>query len=216
MWGIEGMRMLTMGREDEDAARIAWINRRRRRDTEEPRASYGIGAAWYCYRCDVGCDERARKGLEAIGYEVYVPLMQVTVRHARKVMDVERPLFSRHGFVRIDPNRQGFGLALRCRGVESVIGIAGTPSSVREEVLGDLMARAGVGAFNFRIRPATGPKVGDLVEIGGDGPFRGWVCEVAEELDDDRRVGLLMKLFNSYRVTKISLDELREHKQSDG
>lgn len=215
MWGIEGMRMLAMGREDEDAARIAWINRRRER-SQEPRASYGIGAAWYCYRCDVGCDERAWRGLTAIGYDCWVPKMQVTVRHARKVEEVERPLFPRHGFIRVDPNRQGFGLVLRCRGVESVLGITGTPSSIPEAVIHSLMGRAGVGAFDYRDKPATGPKVGERVEIAGDGPFRDWVVKVAEEMDDDRRVGILLKLFNSYRVIKISLDDLREHKQGDG
>lgn len=204
-----------MGREDEDAARIAWINRRRRRDTEEPRASYGIGAAWYCYRCDVGCDERAWRGLTAVGYDCWVPKMLKTIQVSRKAVEVERPLFSRHGFVRIDPNRQGFGLVLRCRGVESVLGIADIPSRIPDAVIDDLRARAGVGAFDYRIKPATGPKVGDKVEIAGDGPFRGWVCEVAEELDDDRRVGLLIKLFNSERIVKIGLDALREHSQTD-
>lgn len=209
------MRMLAMGREFEDATRIAWINRRRRMMvTMEPRASYGIGAAWYCYRCDVGCDERARKGLEAIGYTVWVPMMLKTIQVSRKVVEVERPLFSRHGFVQVDPNRQGFGLVLRCRGVESVLGIAEIPSRIPDAVIDDLRARAGVGAFDYRIKPVTGPKVGDNVKIGGDGPFRGWVVQVVEELDDDRRVGILMNLFNAGRVTKISLDELREHVDS--
>lgn len=209
------MRVLAMAGEWDDAARIAWINRRRRRDTEEPRASYGIGAAWYCYRCDVGCDERARKGLGSLGYDVWVPMMLKTIMVSRKAVEVERPLFGRHGFIRIDPNRQGFGLVLRTRGVESVLGIAGTPSSIPDVIISDLRARMGVGAFDYRLKPATGPKVGDKVEIGGDGPFRGWIVEVVEELDDDRRVGILMKLFNSDRVTKISLDELREHSQTD-
>lgn len=204
-----------MGEFDEASA-VAWINRRRARErsTEEPRASYGIGAAWFCYRTDIGCDERARKGLDGIGYTVWVPMMLKTVRHARKSVTVERPLFGRHGFVRIDPNRQGFGLALRCRGVESVLGIANTPSPIPEGVLNDLRARMGVGAFDFRIKPATGPRVGDRVEIGGDGPFRGWVAEVVQELDDDRRVGILLKLFNSDRIVKIGLDNLREHSQT--
>lgn len=205
-----------MGRDDEDAARIAWINRRRRMMvTQEPRASYGIGAAWFCYRCDVGCDERARKGLGSLGYDVWAPMMLKTIQVNRKAVEVERPLFGRHGFIRIDPNRQGFGLVLRTRGVESVIGVTGTPSSIPDEIISDLRARAGVGAFDFRPKPATGPKVGDKVEIAGDGPFRGWVCEVAEELDDDRRVGLLIKLFNSDRIVKIGLDALREHSQTD-
>ena len=193
---------------------LTWINRKRRRDTGELRAIYGLGAAWYCYRSDIGCDERARWNLEALGYDVWVPMMQVTVKHARQVQEVERPLFPRHGFVRVDPTRQGFGLVLRCRGVESMLGITGTPSSIPEEVITDLKARMGFGAFDYRIRPATGPKIGDRVEIGGDGPFRGWVAEVAEELDDDRRVGLLLRLFNSQRVVKILLDELREVKQT--
>jgi transcription antitermination factor NusG len=202
--------------EFDEASALEWINRRRAqsRPASEPAMSYGVGSAWFCYRTDPGCDQRAALGLELIGYKVWSPQMVKTVKKGRKAVEVERPLFSRHGFVRVDPNRQGFGPVLRCRFVDSVLGVADTPSRVPDAVIDDLRARAGVGAFDFRIKPATGPKVGERVEIGGDGPFRGWVAEVVQELDDDRRVGILMKLFNSYRVVKISLDELREHAES--
>ncbi len=204
---IEGR---AMGREFDEAAAIAEINRRRARNRrDEPRASYGIGSAWYCYRCDVGCDERARRGLEALGYEVWVPMLQKIVKHARKLQEVSRPLFPRHGFVRVDPNEQGFGLVLRCRGVESLISMTGTPSRVPDAAIDELRARAGIGAFDYR-KQKGGPRRGAMVTISGEGPFRGWVAEVIQEADDTRRVGVLLKLFNAVRVTKISLDNLRE------
>ncbi len=204
-----------MGRELDEAAAIAEINRRRARErwALAPRASYGAGSSWYCYRADVGCDERARKGLEAIGYTTWVPVMLKTIKHARKLVEVTRPLFPRHGFVRIDPNTQGFGLVLRCRGVESLISMTGTPSRLPDAAIDDLRARASIGAFDFRKR---GPRRGEMVTIGGEGPFRGWVAEVVQEADDTRRVGILLKLFNAVRVTKISLDDLRENSESGG
>lgn len=204
-----------MGQEFNAASALAWINHRRAQNRAgEPLASYGVGSAWYCYRTEPNCDQRAALGLEMAGYKVWSPQMLKAIRRGRKTIEVERPLFSRHGFVRIDPNRQGFGRALRCRFVDSVLGSTETPSRIPDAVIDDLRARMGIGAFDFRPKPQTGPRRGERVEIGGDGPFCGWVAEVAEEMDDNRRVGLLMKLFNSRRIVKILLDDLREYAES--
>jgi transcriptional antiterminator RfaH len=155
-------------------------------------------ASWVVAKTRVWCEERTVRALP--GIEIYLPRLTKTVKHARRISDVVRPLFDRHFFARIT-SAADFAAVRHHRDVVGVLG------RVTEAEIGHLRAAEGVGAFDYRRGAPTGPKLGERVEIA-EGPFKGWVCEVAEEADDKRRVGLLLKLLGSERVIHLPIDEL--------
>lgn len=166
--------------------------------TSENRTSAPLTSIWVVAKTRVWCEERTIKDIR--GIETYLPRQTKTVKHARRVSDVTRPLFDRHFFARIV--RPGDFSAVRHH--RDVVGVLGRVSDIE---VGHIRAAEGVGAFDYRRGAPTGPKLGERVEIA-EGPFRGWICEVAEEADDKRRVGLLLKILGAERVIHLPIDEL--------
>src|SRR5262249_60023641 len=109
-------------------------------NSSEPRASFPIGAAWYVARTAPHRETSAGKRIEEAGYGCYLPMQTRTIRHARRVLEVKRPLFARHLFVQIDPSRQGFYPVRLCRGVEEILGATGIPCRVSDAVVEELRA----------------------------------------------------------------------------
>lgn len=112
-------------------------------------ASYALGKHWFVVRTNIKCERRAQLGLNAKGYRTFCPFFTKWVSHARVKTVVERPLIPRHFFVEIDPNQQGFGEVRSMDGIESILGVCGTPSVVPSRFIEEFMVRLLKGEFDY-------------------------------------------------------------------
>jgi len=170
-------------------------------------ASFAGGFAWYVVYTNIKCEQRARMGLEAKRFAVYLPTYQREIRHARRTKLVERPLFPRYLFVGFDVKRDPWTEVRRTEGVERLLSQDDIPLRVPFGVVESLRAAAAhLGALARKT--AQTPVIGDHVEII-DGPFRDFVVEVVSAPDERQRVEILLKVLGGERKIKMALAALK-------
>ena len=74
---------------------------------------------WYAVRTQPAQERRADYQLNQQGYSTFLPLLEKSVRHARKLRQVRAPLFPGYLFVELDLTRD------RWRSVNSTYGVSG-------------------------------------------------------------------------------------------
>lgn len=87
--------------------------------------------AWYVVRTNIKSEEKAAANLRRAGYNVYLPMMKIERQHKRtkKWLTKHLCLFPRYLFLE-QPEQANWFKARMCQGVESVLGICGTPVAV--------------------------------------------------------------------------------------
>ena len=133
-------------------------------------------------------------------FDVFLPLYQTTVRHARKITTVEKPLFPRYMFVRIDIDNHQWRSVNGTRGVVSLMTQNNKPVSVRDTIIDILQAEqgdSGVLTLKALNHFAPGSKVRFI-----DGAFEGYDAIVQKMFDDKTRVQLLLSFLG--RETSVS------------
>jgi transcriptional antiterminator RfaH len=133
------------------------------------------------------------------GFTTYCPKVRKIVRHARKSIEVLRPLFPNYVFVGVDPVEQQWRPLLSTRGVRSIICCGDQPSYIGTDFVNALRAREMDGAI---ARPAIPFHVGQEVRISR-GAFDGLIGTILE-MDDRQRIVVLLELLS--RKVKISLN----------
>lgn len=129
------------------------------------------------------------------GYETLYLHYPDTIRHARRVVQVQRAYFPRYLFVAV-ANGQSFYDINHTIGVSTVIYAAGEPLEVPPEVIGELRERGDKEGLvelapeekkqRLRYRP------GEMVRVN-DGPLMGFLGAVS--LDNGRQVHVWMEMF---------------------
>jgi transcriptional antiterminator RfaH len=173
--------------------------------------SFRAGLVWFVVYTNINCEQRAKKGLDALGYTTFLPVVKKWIRHARRRVAVERPLFARYLFVALDPARDGWFAIRTTHGVERVLARDGVPESVPAAAIATLMAAERAGRFDLTLA-APRLKAGDKVAVEG-GPFGDFVAEVATA-DDGKRVEVLHRLFG--RLTRMKVDLARVRQKAEG
>ena len=169
--------------------------------------SFRAGMVWFVVYTNINCEQRAKKGLDALGYTTFLPVVKKWIRHARTRVAVERPLFTRYLFVALDPARDGWFAIRATHGVERVLARDGVPESVPDAAISTLMTAARAGRFDLTRAPPR-LNAGDTVAVDG-GPFGDFVAEVATA-DDGKRVEVLHRLFGRLTRMKVDLARVRQ------
>ena len=72
------------------------------------------GARWYLVHTRPNSERKAELNLQAQGFATFLPQIEKTIRHARRLKTVRRPLFPRYLFVR----RRLLKMCTRRRGIQ--------------------------------------------------------------------------------------------------
>ena len=132
----------------------------------------------------------------ALSLDVFLPELETDYfprgvgRHASK------PLFVGYFFARFCPE-VALEAVRRSRGVLQVVSAGRDPLPVNEDVIREIRGRVDADGYVRIRRRALSP--GDLVSIEG-GPFQGMMGRVERELDDRKRVAILMETLWQARV----------------
>ena len=153
---------------------------------------------WYVVHCRANSERRAETNLLRQEYEVWLPMYHKTRRHARRVETVQRPLFPRYLFVRLDLSSEPWRPILSTFGVHTIVSGADGPLPIGDDVVAALQARAGEGGVFDIARSVI--KFGDQVRVQG-GPMADLEGIFEAELDSDRVMILLKLMGREVRVS---------------
>lgn len=163
--------------------------------------------AWHVVRTNVNCEERAKKGIEALRFEVYMPLEHKFIRHMRKRRRVARPIFARYLFVRFDASREHWYPIRFTHGVEALLtSERHVPSCVPDGWIDEFRTAEASGLFD-RTREGAVIDKGAKVMVE-QGPFAGLVGEVLRA-DGKQRAEILLTFLHRSVPVVVPTNALR-------
>src|SRR5215471_12665928 len=146
---------------------------------------------WYLAHSRPNNERKAEFNLNAQGFVTFLPQIEKTIRHARRLKTVRRPLFPRYLFVRLDIARD------RWLSVNGTVGVArlftqdGRPVAVPVGIVEGVLARTDGGVTRLDDELAKGQVVRIL-----SGPFADLTATLAR-LDEGRRVEVLLQIMGT-------------------
>ena len=152
--------------------------------------------AWYVVNTLPNQERRAELNLRRQGYEVWMPSILRSRRHARRFETVQAPLFPSYIFVAIDADKGGWRSVNGTFGVRRLVSFGGHPAAVPEEFM--LALRDYAQPDNSLSPEDRGLKPGDAVRLIS-GPFAERVGTLAT-LNGRQRVEVLLSVLGR-RVT---------------
>lgn len=140
----------------------------------------------------------AVRNLTRQDFTVYCPKIRKTIRHARRSVQVLRPLFPGYVFVRVSADRRYWRPVLSTPGVRSVVRCGDYISTLDDSFIVSLQSRETGGNV---VKAAPEHYLGQQVKISG-GAFDGIVTTIIE-LDEPDRIAVLIDLVG--RSVKMKL-----------
>ena len=157
-----------------------------------------LGAPWYLVHTRPNNERKAEINLERQGFATFLPRVETTIRHARRLKTVRRPLFPRYLFVRLDIGRD------RWLSINSTIGVSrlftqeGRPVAVPFGIVETLLAHSDAGLTRLDRLLAEGQRVRIL-----SGPLADFTATVLR-LGARRRVDVLLEIMGA--AVPVSVD----------
>ena len=132
-------------------------------------------ARWYVAQVKPNGFARAEANLKKQGFETFMPLRRKTVRHARQMREVLRPVFPGYIFTRFGAARSDWRKINSTFGVSKLISFeAGKPAPVPDALMAGLRARCDAGQV---LQPLDDLQAGEQVRMLS-GAFADFVGEI--------------------------------------
>ncbi len=161
---------------------------------------------WYVAQIKVNGFERAVANLARQGFLTFSPMQKKTVRHARQLKNVLRPVFPGYLFVQFGAERGDW------RKINSTFGVArlvsfekSAPAPVPDSLIAGLRARCDAQDC---LRAPDDLKIGEKVRMVA-GAFAGFVGEV-ENLIGEERIRLLYEFMGQKSRIDIGKGDLEK------
>lgn len=152
--------------------------------THEPAPS----ARWYLVHTKPNSERKAEFNLQSQGFATFLPQAEKTIRHARRFTTIQRPLFSRYLFVRLDIDRDRWLSVNSTVGVSRLFTQEGRPVAVPCGIVEALLAHSDGGLCRLDRFFAEGQRVRIL-----SGPLADFTATVVR-LDERSRVEVLLEI----------------------
>jgi transcription antitermination factor NusG len=144
--------------------------------------------------------------VQAMGYPVLLPTALVEMRHARRSMMVDRPVFPRYAFVGLPVGRSWYPLRT-VTGVTGVVSQNGQPKALNAKAVALLQAAIEADAFAKKATPEF--KEGQAVQIMvGSTPVEAFVERVVNTLPG-QRVDIMFRMFGKEHRRSVPVDQIR-------
>src|SRR5512139_177607 len=114
---------------------------------------------WFCGMFKAGYAGEVQDGLRSRGYGAYIPTERKFIVHARRRLEVERPMLGRYLFI-MAGDEQDLGPIYGVRGLELVLADGlGRPVKLRPGEVERMIKRQGAGEFDKTRNIAAGDRV---------------------------------------------------------
>jgi transcriptional antiterminator RfaH len=146
---------------------------------------------WFAIHAKRSREDFAASNIATLGVDVFLPKIKTG-----RIAGLGAPLFPGYFFARFCPEQSLDGV--KCaRGVLQVVGSTHCPIPVEPEIIAEIQERVQADGFIRIGREEWTP--GTRVSIQ-EGPFEGMMGRVERELDDARRVAILLETLWQARV----------------
>ena len=156
------------------------------------------GARWYLVHTRPNSERKAEVNLKAQGLKTFLPQIEKTIRHARRLANVRRPLFARYLFVSLDLGRDRWFPINSTIGVSRLVAQEGRPIPLPFGIVETLLAHSDAGLTRLDHSLAQGQRVRIL-----SGPLADFTATIMR-LDARRRVDVLLEVMGS--AVSVSVD----------
>jgi len=156
------------------------------------------GARWYLVHTRPNSERKAEFNLEAQGFKTFLPQIERTVRHARRLTTVRRPLFPRYLFVRLDIGQDRWLCVNGTIGVTRLFTQEGRPVAVPFGIVETLLAHSDAGLTRLDHSLAEGQRVRIL-----SGPLANFTATVLR-LNARHSVDVLLEIMGA--AVSVSVD----------
>jgi transcription elongation factor/antiterminator RfaH len=161
------------------------------------------GQRWYAVASLPHRERGVELQLRAQGFAPYLPLILKTVRHARRLQSVKRPLFPGYLFVSMDIDRDRWRSINGTFGARGLVMVRERPSPVPDGLVESLQDRMdGEGLTRFSEDLSIGQSVRVL-----SGPFADLVGSL-ERLDANDRVRVLLQVMGATVPVSLNSKQL--------
>ncbi len=154
---------------------------------------------WYVAYTQPKAEAKAKVNLEQQGFNVYLPCLHATRRHARRVTTVIRPFFPNYLFVSIDPRFDRWRSVNGTYGVRHLITQGTQPLPVPEGIVESIQSMEDQAGYISLHPPAF--TLGQTLEIR-EGPMALHVG-VFQRMSEKERVVLLIELLGRQVSVKV-------------
>jgi transcriptional antiterminator RfaH len=155
------------------------------------------GKYWAVVNTHSHKEQLALEHLRRQNFEVYCPKIWKRISHARRFLNVERPLFPGYVFVRVATSGDQWRPVLSTVGVRTLVRFGNQLGLLDDAFIASLRARERDGVV---VAPETPYQPGQRVKLVG-GPFDGVTATIISSSEKDRLVVLMDLLRNSVRAT---------------
>jgi transcriptional antiterminator RfaH len=155
---------------------------------------------WYVIYTHAKGEMKALHHLRRQGFDAYLPKYYKQRRHARRVDQVETPLFPRYLFVNLDINRSPWRAINSTVGIINLVGHGGNPTPMAAGIIEEIRSKENENG-HIRLNSLQRFDKGDAVQI-----TTGAMCKhvgIFDCLDDTERVVILLNLLG--REVKVRL-----------
>ena len=155
---------------------------------------------WYVAQLKPNGYSKAQLNLARQGFECFMPMRKVTIRHGRKLSTALRPLFPGYIFIKFGLDNADWRKINSTLGVNRLISFhEGRPAQIPAALVEGFMARCD---DLHMLKPISDWKTGDNARLIS-GPFADFIGQV-EELVSGERVRLLFKFIEQYKSVEVS------------
>ena len=156
--------------------------------------------SWYVAQLKPNGFSKAQLNLVRQGFECFMPMRKVTIRHARKLSVGLRPVFPGYIFIKFGLDSGDWRKINSTLGVNKLISFhEGRPSKIPEALMEGFITRCD---DQHMLKPISNWEAGDNARLIA-GPFADFIGQV-EGLVSDDRVRLLFKFMEQYKSVEVS------------
>lgn len=161
---------------------------------------------WIVAHCHANAETKAEAHLKRQGFEIYLPKIKTTRRHARRVETVVRPLFPRYLFIEFNENSTHWRPICSTVGVSQLLTAGERPLVVPAWVIEQLRQREDKNGLFSGARGKPFEK-GDPIKITS-GPLAEH-AGIFDHLNDSQRVAVLLEIMGRQVKTLVPLEDVR-------
>ena len=161
---------------------------------------------WFVVATKPNCEKTAELNLRQQGFKVFLPLIEKTRRHARRVEKVFRPFFPSYLFVQFDAAIMSWHSINGTIGVRHILTNNGRPQPIAENFVETLFCKLNeLGVINEHEQYFS---VGSKVEVA-TGVMKGHLATILSA-DSSGRVNILLSMMGRDIISTISAKNLEK------
>ena len=159
---------------------------------------------WYLVQFKPNSYRLAKRNLQQQGFEIFLPMQQITRRKVCRFVNDQKPLFPGYMFVSVNSELAPWRTINSTIGVSKLVSFTDEPKPLPLQLVSGLMLRFGESGALLSPKNLN---EGDSVQML-TGPFANFIAAV-DTIDPEQRIWVLMDFMGQKTRMQVSVDQLQ-------